>query len=934
MKRNVFVAVISLIITVAVVFSFVSISAEAASLDSIKAELKNAGFPDDYAEILAPIKQQHPNWVFEPLDTQKNFDDAVAAESKEGICTISKYNSEDLLLSKNFGTYDSSGNFNYKLIDGSYVTASPLAVSYFMDPRNFMGDLRTIFQFENNGYTDKVSYDDQVSAVKSIIKNTFMDPSKTDKDYASIISKAGKTYGVNPCYLASKILQEVGTNGSASVSGTYPGYKDCYNFFNIGATSDGGSGDAIEKGLDYAKRAGWNTPEKAINGGTEIIAKTYIGKGQSTSYLTKFNVNPATKQYYPEYTHQYMTAVFDPAQSAKTTYNGYVSAGTLDQLRTFLIPVYKNMPSFSTTSVKFNDSLSTIKFDSTVNVRSTASITGSVAFQVGSGDTVTITDRVRSVDRATSNALSYYQIRYPFWYKIKTSSGKTGYVSYTTVDTVASLYMKVGTHRQFGYSLSPNTQSAVRFMSLDPRIATVDLKTGMINAISSGTTQIVAYTASGSVDYFDLTVGTSSNHPDNGWYKEDGLWYYNVDSSPVTGWQKISGKWYYFRMSGAMATGWTKVDSKWYYMNSDGEMQTGWLSLGGKMYYLYSDGSMAVGWAAVDGYWYYFNSDGEKQTGWIKVDGKLYHLNEHGAMEYGWKYISDKWYYLGTDGVAAVGWTKIDGKNYYMNSDGSMATGRTNIDGVWYYFDNDGHIITGWKEDGGKKYYMNSDGSMAIGWTVIDGKKYYMNKDGSMATGHTLVDDTWYFFDKEGNILTGWQQENGIWYYMNDEGHALVGWSYIDGAWYYMNSDGAMQTGWKSIGGKWYYMTAYGKMVTGWGSIGGRWYYFNTSGVMVTGWGNIGGKWYYFSSSGAMVTGWGSIGGRWYYFSSSGVMITGWGSIGGKWYYFNSSGAMLTGWQVIGGKLYYFNSSGAMVTGTQRINGRTYRFNQSGVWIA
>ena len=47
-----------------------------------------------------------------------------------------------------------------------------------------------------------------------------------------------------------KIFQEVGRNGSNSVTGTYPGYEGYYNFFNFGAY-DGGN--AIENGLKYAK---------------------------------------------------------------------------------------------------------------------------------------------------------------------------------------------------------------------------------------------------------------------------------------------------------------------------------------------------------------------------------------------------------------------------------------------------------------------------------------------------------------------------------------------------------------------------------------------------------------------------------------------------------------------------------------------------------
>lgn len=86
----------------------------------------------------------------------------------------------------------------------------------------------------------------------------------------------------------------------------------------------------------------WTTPKKAIVGGAQFIGKSYISKGQSTSYLKKFNVNP--DGYYSIYNHQYMSNLRAPAGEAVTTYNSLNKNSMLNNPYEFLIPVYLNMP--------------------------------------------------------------------------------------------------------------------------------------------------------------------------------------------------------------------------------------------------------------------------------------------------------------------------------------------------------------------------------------------------------------------------------------------------------------------------------------------------------------------------------------------------------------------------------------------------------------
>ncbi len=85
----------------------------------------------------------------------------------------------------------------------------------------------------------------------------------------------------------------------------------------------------------------WNTPKKAIMGGAKWIGSGYISRGQYTSYLKKFNVNPKADSAL--YNHQYQTNIAAPSSESTTTYKAYHNQGLLDLKFTFDIPVFLNM---------------------------------------------------------------------------------------------------------------------------------------------------------------------------------------------------------------------------------------------------------------------------------------------------------------------------------------------------------------------------------------------------------------------------------------------------------------------------------------------------------------------------------------------------------------------------------------------------------------
>lgn len=298
--------------------------------DDTKFEESIKAFPDSYKPYLRVLHAMHPNWAFKIDKTGLNWETAAEAESQKGTSAIS-YLYPSLI-------FKDSSNPNGIVVDGSswYAPAKD-AVKYYMDPRNFLNE-KNIFMFET------LSYDvNQDSSVSEILKGSFMSGSFTEGDvtktYAAAFIEAAKTANVSSIHLASRALQEMGYTMSSAASGTVAGYEGIYNFYNIGAYS---GADNYLKGLEYAKNAGWNSRQRAITGGAQVIGQNYIVKGQDTIYFQKFNVSGNRKLN--AYTHQYMTNIMAPYSESSSIYDSYKSSNRLNSSITFTIPVYDNMP--------------------------------------------------------------------------------------------------------------------------------------------------------------------------------------------------------------------------------------------------------------------------------------------------------------------------------------------------------------------------------------------------------------------------------------------------------------------------------------------------------------------------------------------------------------------------------------------------------------
>lgn len=112
----------------------------------------------------------------------------------------------------------------------------------------------------------------------------------------------------------------------------------------------------------------WTTPKKAIVGGARFIASSYISKGQYTSYLKKFNVNP--NAYYDQFSHQYMANLAAPASEAYSSYKTYQANGLFNLPLEFDIPVFQNMadvynrPGGNLTNIAVTDEVTDQNFES------------------------------------------------------------------------------------------------------------------------------------------------------------------------------------------------------------------------------------------------------------------------------------------------------------------------------------------------------------------------------------------------------------------------------------------------------------------------------------------------------------------------------------------------------------------------------------------
>ncbi len=373
-------------------------------------QMVKAGFPISYAEYLAELHEKHPEWEFEPFITKLDWQASIDGERTP--------HSQQLIensVNASFKCACTSCN-GIVMEKPNWVSASEEAVKYYMDPRNFLTE-EYIFQFESTAYNSTQT----IEGIEAILDGTWMhnsyitylDGNGTEKTYtqsgnkvkySTAILKAAKDSGMSAYYLASKIVQEVGSSSASNAggaSGKNTPYNGIYNYYNIGANTGVADGlrwangkmktakitvmyktastssdkvATISSGSDiyYIATSGsfykvsavissktytgfvpkenisldtsygrpWDNPYKTIYYGAKYIYEGF-SEYQFTGYLQKFNVNPESGSLYD---HEYMANVRAAASEAKHTYNAYVDAGIIKTKKVFSIPVFKNMP--------------------------------------------------------------------------------------------------------------------------------------------------------------------------------------------------------------------------------------------------------------------------------------------------------------------------------------------------------------------------------------------------------------------------------------------------------------------------------------------------------------------------------------------------------------------------------------------------------------
>ena len=280
-----------------------------------EAYMTSQGFPEAYKMKLRTLHKAHPNWGFVGYKTGISWSAALASQTRKGVSLIHK-------------SAPSSYRNGSSQPEPGWYNAKSTVVAYYMDPRNFLNET-SIYMFEDLSY--KPSY--QTTAVVNKILSGCKLPQYGFT--ANLFVKAGANNNTSPVFLASRARQETGSGGAA-VNGQSSLGK-VYNPFNIGAYGS----NPVSQGLAYAKKQGWTTPAKAVNGGASYLASGYINKNQNTIYLQRFNVANGLKN---AGTHQYMTNIMAPYSEAHITKTSYAKLGIDKESLGFIIPVYNSMP--------------------------------------------------------------------------------------------------------------------------------------------------------------------------------------------------------------------------------------------------------------------------------------------------------------------------------------------------------------------------------------------------------------------------------------------------------------------------------------------------------------------------------------------------------------------------------------------------------------
>ena len=806
-------------------FELLSVSYDA----DLMAADETQAFPADYQSALNALHQAHPNWVFKPVYVGDTFDYAVGQQmAVASRALVSTYYNECFrsMLDRDYNWQTNT----WKQWEPGWAGASEETVRYYMDPRNFLNE-DDIFMFESLTY-EKYQEEDVVEAA---LANTFMANTNVPGEeytYAWLFCWIGEKYDINPVALASRVRQEQGAGTSDLISGKYSGYEGLYNYFNIQATGST-KDEIIKNGLKEAKTGStimmpdgtvssgaWDTPSKAVIGGSLKFANLYILKNQNTLYAQKFDYDG---KYNGKYWHQYMTNIMAPYSEGNQVRRSYSKSGQMENSFVFLIPVYDERPSSSPKpqerknqnsclkSLTVNDQEVITAFDKTqkdfyysvgektvyANVRvKTASSSATLKFSnIGSMShkvevstiTVTAEDGTQTqyrlfVGRGVTIEQGFfdgfdvnsYRKRYPTLEKAYGNDIDAYYEHYYLTGKKAGWD---GTKGNFSEDNDDSDKMSTMYKGVD--YAPVfdakyylnrysDLKSAFGNDYAAALKHFVECGISEgrrASESFDVTL-YKANYPDlQELFGDDNIKYvdhyldYGINEGRCANRRILNG------ISAAS-------DGKKYYYKNDqiDTSYTGFAAYQGKKYYVLGGTvSNYTGLTLYDGTWYDLNAGAinTQYTGLVKYNGNWYYV-EKGILNWNYtgltKYYST-WYYVfkGMLNWGYTGLTNHNGTWYYVKGGrlDQTYTGLVKYNGSWYYVEKG---VLNWDYTGLTKYY---------------GTWYYVHK-GMLNWGYTGLTkyyETWYYvqWGKLNWNYTGLVKHNGSWYYVEK---GILNWNY------------------------------------------------------------------------------------------------------------------------------------------------------------
>lgn len=839
-------------------FEVLSVSYDA----NLMAADETQAFPADYQSALNALHQAHPNWVFKPVYVGDTFDYAVGQQmAVASRALVSTYYNECFrsMLDRDYNWQTNT----WKQWEPGWAGASEETVRYYMDPRNFLNE-NDIFMFESLTY-EKYQEEDVVEAA---LANTFMANTNVPGEeytYAWLFCWIGEKYDINPVALASRVRQEQGAGTSDLISGKYSGYEGLYNYFNIQATGST-KDEIIKNGLKEAKTGStimmpdgtvssgaWDTPSKAVIGGSLKFANLYILKNQNTLYAQKFDYDG---KYNGKYWHQYMTNIMAPYSEGNQVRRSYSKSGQMENSFVFLIPVYDERPTESPKpqerknqnsclkSLTVNDQEVITAFDKTqkdfyysvgektvyANVRvKTASSSATLKFSnIGSMShkvevstiTVTAEDGTQTqyrlfVGRGVTIEQGFfdgfdvnsYRKRYPTLEKAYGNDIDAYYEHYYLTGKKAGWD---GTKGNFSEDNDDSDKMSTMYKGVD--YAPVfdakyylnrysDLKSAFGNDYAAALKHFVEYGISEgrrASESFDVTL-YKANYPDlQELFGDDNIKYvdhyldYGINEGRCANRRILNG------ISVA------SDGKKYYYKNDQVDTSyTGFAAYQGKKYYVLGGTvSNYTGLTLYDGTWYDLNAGAvnTQYTGLVKYNGNWYYV-EKGILNWNYtgltKYYST-WYYVfkGMLNWGYTGLTNHNGTWYYVKGGrlDQTYTGLVKYNGSWYYVEKG---VLNWGYTGLTKYY---------------GTWYYVHK-GMLNWGYTGLTkyyETWYYvqWGKLNWNYTGLVKHNGSWYYVEK---GILNWNY-NGLVEYYGTLYRIQNGYLNWGysgriwynGKWY----------------------------------------------------------------------------------------------------------------------------------